>query len=1170
MNLHHLPLLSLEQLQTLAASLPGIFGIYQVLPGSLKSLIFSSGVSALNGYSEEEYRSEIQQDANATILPADKSQVENAIATLLATGIDQEMTYRVRHKQAGYVWLHAVGRLLGSYEGKPTILVLYSATSDEAKEQNELLDNTATIIYVVAKESHQLLYANANTKALWPKDDITGKNCYEVAGLRDSPCPWCPLPSLKDGRCHKDALFSPEFGRFYSVDCQEMLYHGREAIAVYARDVTQMQKRQQTLESDKESLNAILGNIPGGVAIFANQDGKLRLYYTNEAFYQVHHGSKAFFQAKGDDALALLSEPDAELVRQELSLVSRGVKKVGVVVYHIVGEDGAIHYVNNEFRFAYVQNGVQYYYASFNSLDSQNKLEAERKHVQEMYERAVEDGKLVVWEYDIKARHISMAENEFSTYDYRKFNLPKEIDNVPDSLVQYIDERSVGDFLAMYRAVEQGAKTAHCEVWYRFFKGQEPRCERISYTTSFDANGKPVRAFGIGQNVTREKLEEAKYQSMYEAVSSKLAGAIASFRVDLSQNRYLSGYSPYTSLMKELATETAEEHVQKTLATICDPAIRSKVGQMLDVQAMINRFQAGESEFSVEYPVLTSRQKRLWVHATVYLMQNPKTNSIEALSYARDITEEKTDEEIVNRLIKEETDFIAIIDSVNGTYSLREKDGGPDSLDQPRPNHSYEDAIQQSIGHFLAEPAQSSEELASLFKLTNIKSELAKAPSYRLSFDCKNPKGGEPLKKQIRFSYLNEDHREILAVQSDITEATKKEQKQIGALQDALLEAEKANNAKSEFLSRISHDIRTPISIITSMTGFAEEDIDKKPALQDDLRKIESANVFLLSLINDVLDISKIDSGKIELKPEPYLFADYVSNIQNMFTPLCENKSLHFEVVSNLASSGVEIDETRLNQITLNLLSNAVKYTPEGGHVGFHCFADPEKDGRVHFAIEAQDDGIGMSESFQKRMFDPFSQEMDNPYRNKAATGTGLGLSIVKRLVELMNGTLSVKSELGKGSLIRVDFVAPSASFTGPAIAIEKSAKVSPLHGTILLAEDNIINAQIAKRLLASFGLQCVHAENGEKAVALFAASKPGSYQGILMDIQMPILNGYEASEKIRSLSHPDAKRIPIIAMTADAFTVALEHSKEAGMNDFITKPINPERLRDVLSKYLA
>ena len=398
-------------------------------------------------------------------------------------------------------------------------------------------------------------------------------------------------------------------------------------------------------------------------------------------------------------------------------------------------------------------------------------------------------------------------------------------------------------------------------------------------------------------------------------------------------------------------------------------------------------------------------------------------------------------------------------------------------------------------------------------------------------------------------------------------------------LEAALAAAESASRAKTEFVSRISHDIRTPIGQVLNLTDFAEQDLERGDLARahEDIQKIGTSGSFLLSLINDVLDISKIDSGKIELREEPYGYLDYARGIQNIVGPMCEEKGIKsvFDIKRPADLKEGEddlyglVDKVRLNQVSLNVLSNAVKYTPAGGTVTFRLALTPSQNRQSCVCVEVEDTGIGMSEDFQRHMFEEFSMEFDNPLRQDTMSGTGLGLSLVKKFVDLMQGELSVTSKLGEGTCVR--FEVPVTLIDTPEDLaqgdVEKDA--STISGTVLLAEDNEINAQIAIRMLQEFDVTVEHAANGAIARDMFAASEPGHYDIVFMDIQMPELDGYEATRAIRALDRDDARTVPIYAVTADAFSDAKERAFEAGMTGFATKPFNDVELRRILTTVL-
>lgn len=395
------------------------------------------------------------------------------------------------------------------------------------------------------------------------------------------------------------------------------------------------------------------------------------------------------------------------------------------------------------------------------------------------------------------------------------------------------------------------------------------------------------------------------------------------------------------------------------------------------------------------------------------------------------------------------------------------------------------------------------------------------------------------------------------------------------ALALAKAEADKANAAKSEFLSRMSHDIRTPLNGIVGMTYLAEEE-NTSPAVKDYLAKIDLSSKFLLSLINDILDMSKAESGEIQLRPEPYPLEELGDYLKAVFAPSANAKSqdLSFVIVPE-ASDIPYLDHLRINQILFNLLSNAIKFTPANGTILCEIKESVIAEGSSVLEIKVQDNGIGMSEEFQKIVFEPFSQENQKEGESQKQ-GTGLGMAIAKKLVEVMGGNIGVDSVLGKGSTFKVSLpvkTMPKAVYLqkkATEMKNEKESHASLSGKRILLCEDNVINQEIGRKILLEKGMEVVVAKDGQEGVALFEASKDKPFDAILMDLRMPHLNGYEATFKIRSSANKDAKTIPIIAMTADAFGEDVKKCLDVGMNAHIAKPINPKLLYETLAHFIV
>ncbi|WP_297999243.1 ATP-binding protein [uncultured Oscillibacter sp.] len=393
------------------------------------------------------------------------------------------------------------------------------------------------------------------------------------------------------------------------------------------------------------------------------------------------------------------------------------------------------------------------------------------------------------------------------------------------------------------------------------------------------------------------------------------------------------------------------------------------------------------------------------------------------------------------------------------------------------------------------------------------------------------------------------------------------------AAEQARKEAEQANAAKQEFLSSMSHDIRTPMNAIIGMTSLALDNTDDPKRVRDYLGKIALSSKHLLGLINDVLDISKIESGKMTLNVEPVSLREAMDSIVNIMQPQVTAKNQQFKVAAReILSENVCCDGVRLNQVLINLLGNAVKFTPEKGAVQLTVYQEalPEDASRVRTHFLVSDTGIGMSKEYQKVIFESFSRE-DNT-RVRKTEGSGLGMAITKCIVDAMGGTISVRSEQGRGSEFHVVLdlekaAAPAASEAADGAA-ERVNDVVLKGRRILLAEDNELNWEVARELLSILELELDWAENGEICVEKFRNSPAGHYDAIIMDVRMPVMDGYEATAAIRRLEREDAD-IPIIAMTADAFSEDIQRCLERGMNDHLAKPIDIQAVTFKLKKYL-
>ena len=388
---------------------------------------------------------------------------------------------------------------------------------------------------------------------------------------------------------------------------------------------------------------------------------------------------------------------------------------------------------------------------------------------------------------------------------------------------------------------------------------------------------------------------------------------------------------------------------------------------------------------------------------------------------------------------------------------------------------------------------------------------------------------------------------------------------------EALQSAERASKAKTDFLANMSHDIRTPMNAIIGITTLMKNELHQPEKLAEHLDKLENSGQLLLGIINDILDMSRIESGKTTLNVEKMNLPQQISQLDSIIRQQAGQRRQTFTVNTHLQHENVLADPNRLNRVLMNILSNAVKYTPTGGHIRFEVDELPRNEHYARYRFVVQDDGIGMSEAYQKTLFDPFTRE-ERSGTNKVQ-GTGLGMAITKNIVDLMGGSINVESTTGKGTRFEVvlEFPVDAEADTVPEAQVlpEEEEETSPLSGMkFLCAEDNAINAEILEMLLEANGASCTICSNGQEIVDAFASVKPGEYDMILMDVQMPVMDGLEATRRIRSGENPLGRIIPILAMTANAFLEDMQKSREAGMDEHLSKPVDIAALEQTVKRF--
>jgi signal transduction histidine kinase/ActR/RegA family two-component response regulator len=683
------------------------------------------------------------------------------------------------------------------------------------------------------------------------------------------------------------------------------------------------------------------------------------------------------------------------------------------------------------------------------------------------------------------------------------------------------------------------------------------------HQTWHDRDAIIIRAINETATVLKIRELEQAYDNLVESLQKGLTSSPGAFRVNLTQNTCEQLHDLDASLAPLDSIKSADAYLENVANKIADTKIAEEFRHNFTRQKLLQAYARNQHSFNVQYPRYTTGDDFTWLNVDILLTENPHTGDIEAFTFGNDIMDRKKNEAILESLGKNFFDFVGLIDTRHQTIELStfsrdhkwDVSGTPSSFE-----HDFLPKLQLLV------PEADWPELQKQLHFEEICRSLQNNFRYTVPYNELDEQG-LPVRKQLSFSYANNKKRYLIVVKTDIHKSYLQEKENQRQLQKALQQAEEANQAKSMFLANVSHDIRTPLSAIIGLTSLASETNDVVQ-LKEDLQKIKQAGSLLLELINDTLDLSKIEQGQESVQPVAVDSHHLISDTMDTFKAAAANKGVQLLFDDDhFPAATVSIDKLKLEKILLNLLSNAVKFTPAGGTVTLGArHLEPPQDG-CNTLYFVRDTGCGMSPAFIPHMFEPFTQE--SKAVNRHTKGSGLGLAIVKKLVELLGGHLEVSSKENVGTEFKVylNLSVVQAASLDPAAA---GSAASLAGRTILLCEDHPLNKEIAVRLLAKRQVKVVWAENGQAGVECFQAAPAGTFAAIIMDTMMPVMDGLTAAQTIRRLNHPDARTIPIISLSANAYSEDMHKAKQAGMDACLSKPFIPEELYRTLSQVIA
>lgn len=918
----------------------------------------------------------------------------------------------------------------------------------------------------------------------------------------------------------------------------------------------------ETLTRENQRLQDLINAMPTGLCTLRFHQGVAGELIANEYFAE--HLGLPYEKGQGyslNKFLSLIHPADQEECQSDYARLLQEKTPMSSEYRFQNQKTGLYSWLGVRSNAVKLPEGDEIIYFVFSDIDEMKNAELRLRQSRHLYHQAVTAAQLILFEYDIASHTITMSEDDL-TKDYcAKFSVPKRLENVPSSLRPYFDKDDYARLAELFNQADSGI-SGSCSAWNLPGIGIEARCEKITLTVSFNAAGKAAKAYGIGQNITAErKVEERYLREMEYLRNASSQNLLGKGRYNLSINQVVEYESKLAEPFLPKAGENYDEAIARFIASI-SPEERAMAKKKMSRESLLRSYQEGDMNTSFQFHRKGKDQRALWVNLSIHTHLMPETGNVEAFTYSYDISEEKLSEQVMSLLSDQEFDYIGLLYLKTGNFEFLKR-SGTIRFPEPRTLTPYETCQEYVRTNFVNE-----DELGQYDKATTLSNILIglNENNGHFSTTYHRSEEGTIYCKQVDYVWFDKTHETILMMRSDITPSYLRDQAQMEKIEAAKLEAEKANEAKSTFLSSMSHDIRTPLNGVIGFTQIAQS--EKDPAkVKDYLSKIQSSGELLLDLVNDTLDLSRIESEKVVLEPEAIEVKDLVEEVVTALKPGADLKKITL-TVNRLAEDEVWVDKIQCQKIILNLLSNAIKYTPSNGHVNLSFKAVSGTNSGHLYQLIVQDDGIGMSPEFLERIYEPFSQE----HRKEASgvTGTGLGMALVKRIVTLLGGDIQVDSVMTKGTKFTVNLPLSNVQ-KGKEEARHAEKAVLSLKGKrVLLCEDNRINAEITTIQLHDKGIEVVWKENGQDGVASYEGEAPYYFDAILMDIRMPVMDGMSATKAIRASGRLDAESIPIIALTGDAFAEDIEKCLAVGMNAHLAKPIDPQKMFSTISSLIA
>ena len=1152
-------------------AVPGGIVCYRVEEGQFIPVFFSEGILGLSGHTHKEYEEMIKEGVFNIIYEADRERVIEAAKTALLSGGILDVSYRMYHKNGGLIWVHLNGKRMGPLTESTKFYAVFTGMSEESRLYQSIANETENGIYVIERKNFNLLYANESEALFLKTEDYIGRKCYEALHGRKEPCEFCNLRKYKaDGKWHEMEI--KEAKKVFNVRLNEGDWNGIPTYTVVLQDITQMVKTRREKEKLEQYFQTVVKNLPGGVAVVrCEKDGALIPEFMSDGFAEMTGMTpQEVWELYRYNAMAGVHPDDIKHVNEQMEYIRKEGKHCEIT-YRLIKGDGSYVWVKNTLSLIANEGSESRVYAIFQDLtkereEQEQTLQHYREQLIQHY-RISDPDVLIVGHCSITKNRILEIIDHTDSRLLETFGYVRE-DFFTGMSALIEDEKERQGFLDRFlnapalAAYEQNDTEQLYNCFIKLPKYKKGCYVRIQVNMVESPDRGDITGILTVTDITEQTISDLILHQLYVINYDFVMD------LNLEKDRYrVLAHNQVFNLPME---GSLSMWVDTLLNSFVVPKDRETCQKCLGPEEIIRRLnEDGHYTFSCSIVGKNGdiRTKNMTVSAVDLRLGR-------VCLLGTDITESVREQQGLLNMMAYTFELMGFIDLQGRRLTMYTRQSVLENL-PPYVVEGY-DAALECLKAF-GSGNGTGEGMKEQFSLDMMTKQLSDKPAgYDFVFPMTEE--GENRYKQVNVLWGDENRRTVCLVRADVTDMLSSERETKKTLEKALADAKEANQAKSDFLSTMSHDIRTPMNAIMGMTTLAEANLDDRGRVTDCLKKISISSRHLLSLINDILDMSKIEHSKIILNNAKISLSDLMAQLSAIIMPQAEGAGIRL----NIKEKGIQHpffygDSPRLNQILINILSNAVKFTPKGGTVDFEAEEIPpvKSQSMARYRFTVRDTGMGMPEEFLNQLFDPFVRSRNSSH----IEGTGLGLSIVKGLVDLMEGEISVESRLGEGTVFTVDLEYEAVK-DNEEKAAENGETEAPatLKGkgdlfkgrSFLVAEDNAINAEILCELLKIYGANAVVRSDGAQTVKEFRKSPAGTYDAVLMDIQMPVMNGYDAAREIRKTDGKNGAEIPIVAMTANAFAEDIQEALNAGMNAHVSKPIDLDVLEEVLNRVLT